>query len=245
MKNLLIFLLLPLLVYANLFGCNNSDTGVSTESTSTQNEMAATPETPEQQTTTNSVDQEQPSVTKKSLERPEEGWKKIEGAGMSLIMPDSFDGGIPSEDMKLIVDKIREISPNFENIAAMIEQNPTMFKLMAFDSEVGDAGFLTNINVVQEIIPAVLTLDDYLAAMRKQLPPEFKVIKEERMEINSYPTAHLIVELDMAGTLVKEAIYIVKTDDIVWVMTCATSMAEFDGRAATFERIANSFSLDS
>jgi hypothetical protein len=97
--------------------------------------------------------------------------------------------------------------------------------------------------VVQEVIPSAFTLDDYLKAMKIQLPPEFKIIEEKAVEINSYPASKLTIELSISGTMVKEAIYIIKTDNIIWVVTCATSMDEFDERAATFEKIANSFAL--
>ena len=70
-------------------------------------------------------------------------------------------------------------------------------------------------------------------------------IEEEFIDINSKPAVRLIIELEMAGSLVKEAVYIVRGDNKAWVITCATGQADFDTRYPTFEKMANSFEIQS
>ena len=153
------------------------------------------PESPEATTTPTEVEVSQDSgetseAENKSVSKaPAEGWKKIEGAGASIWLPESYDGGVPSEDLEFIASRIREINPDFEQIATMIEQNPDMFSLMAFDSQMGDQPFLTNINIISESLPSALTIESYLDLTKQQLPPQFNIVDEQFLEINSNPSA--------------------------------------------------------
>lgn len=169
------------------------------------------------------------------------GWKKFEGDGVELWLPESFEGGNLDEDLEVIVDRLKQLGPDFENIAQMIEQNPSAFVLWAFDSEVGDAGFLTNVNATREQIFPSITMDTYLDAATKQLPPQFRVVDREIVSLDHYEAGRLFVDLTISGTEAKEVLYAIKDGDTMWIVVYATGADEFDERLPTFERSINTF----
>ena len=101
------------------------------------------------------------------------------------------------------------------------------------------------INIISESLPSALTIESYLDLTKQQLPPQFNVVGEEFLEINSNPAVRLVVEMEMAGAAIKQAVYIVRGEKKAWVITCATSQAEFDTRLPILEKMANSFVIES
>ncbi|AFY39990.1 hypothetical protein Lepto7376_3833 [[Leptolyngbya] sp. PCC 7376] len=241
MKKISTLLILNLLLLGGLFGCGGSTPEPAEEATTSEVEVTEETETPP----TAAEEEEAESVEQVEVAAPEEGWKKFEGGGASIWLPGTYDGGVPSEDLEFIATRIREINPDFEQIATMIEQNPDMFSLLAFDSEIGEQPFLTNINIISEALPSNLTIETYLDITKQQLPAQFNIVEEEFIEINSKPAVRLIIELEMAGSLVKESVYIVRGDNKAWVITCATGKEDFETRRPIFEKMANSFTIDS
>ena len=242
MKKISTLFILNLLLIGGLFGCGGT-TPEPAEETSASEEVTET-DVAAREATEETVEAEATTEETEGA-APEEGWKKFEGGGASIWLPASYDGGVPSEDMDFIATRIREINPDFEQIATMIEQNPDMFSLLAFDSEIGEQPFLTNINIISEALPSSLNIETYLNITKQQLPPQFNIVEEEFIEINSKPAVRLLIELEMAGSLVKEAVYIVRGDNRAWVITCATGQADFETRYPTFEKMAKSFEIQS
>ena len=70
------------------------------------------------------------------------GWEKFEANGVELWLPESYDGGNLKEDLQTVVEKIKSLGPEYENMATVIEQNPDMFAIWAFDSNIGASGSL-------------------------------------------------------------------------------------------------------
>jgi hypothetical protein len=169
------------------------------------------------------------------------GWEKFAGNGVELWLPESYEGGNLNKDLDTIVDHLRELGPDFENIAQMIEQNPSAFALWAFDSEGSEAGFLTNINVTKEQIFSSITVDTYLDAAIKQFPPEFQLVDRRIVSLDRYEAGRLLVELTLSSIKAKEALYAIKDDDTMWLVVYATRTSEFEQRLPTFEQSVNTF----
>ena len=170
-------------------------------------------------------------------------WEKFEVPGLEIWLPESYEGGDPAIDLDLIISTLRSLGPDFESVASMIEQNPSMFALWAFDSMVGESGFLTNVNITHEQVFTGMSLDTYIDASVKQLVSYFNVTEQTKVQLDNYEAGRIIVEAEIAGVQVKEVMYIVKNGNIMWLITYATSMSEFEARFPSFEQSANSFLL--
>lgn len=171
------------------------------------------------------------------------GWEKFEGGGVELWLPESYEGGDLSQDVELIVENLRRQGPDFEQMAKVIEQNPSMYVLWAVDLEVGDSGFLTNVAVTTEKVLSALTLEAYIDAAVKQFPEQLRLIERDAVSLGSYQSGRLILEFTISGVVVKQVLYVIKEGNTVWVMTFATGLEEFDQRLPSFERIARTFTV--
>lgn len=175
---------------------------------------------------------------------PIPGWEKFEAKGVELWLPESYDGGNVSEDLQAVVEKIKSLGPEYENMAAVIEQNPDMFAIWAFDSNIGASGSLTSAAITFEKILSVLTIDTYLDAASSQLPASFKVVDRQIVKLNKYDAGRLVIEFTIAGTNGKELMYAVKNGNMFWVITYGTSADEFDKRLPEFEKSALTFKVN-
>lgn len=171
------------------------------------------------------------------------GWHMLSGVGMEIWMPDSFEGGNLEEDLDWILENIRRLGPEYAQMADLMERNPSIFVIWAFDSEVGDSGFLTNVNVTTEKGPSSITLDTYLDIMEGKIPHDFQVKEREITTLNDMPAARLIVTFNISGVSGKELAYVVKDGTFFWVITCATGADEFAGRLPVFEQISATFRI--
>jgi hypothetical protein len=169
------------------------------------------------------------------------GWVRFAGGGVEIWLPASFEGGDLEEDLPIIVERLRALGPDFEPMAQTIESNPSMYVLWAFDSEVGAGGFLTNMAVTTETIPASMGMDTYLDAALGQLPAQFQVTKREVLTLSGFEVGRVEVEFLVSGVSGKELLYVLKDGHTVWVITYATSMAEFATRLPIFEQSFGTF----
>jgi outer membrane murein-binding lipoprotein Lpp len=177
----------------------------------------------------------------KPTNTPIPGWVKFEGKGIELWLPDSYVGGDISENMDLILSRVRDLGADFEQIAQMIEQNPDMYALWATDSEIGPSGFLTNVGVTSEQILTTVSVDTYLDAAEAQFPAEFQIVSREKVSLGEYEAGRVEVEFEYFGIFIKELLYTVKDGTTMWVITYATGLDEFEDRLPEFEQSANSF----
>lgn len=171
------------------------------------------------------------------------GYKLFSAPGIQVQYPETYEGGDLSTNLPSISAKLRALSPEYEPMAAAIEQNPGMFRLWAFDSVVGSEGFLTNANVTTETIPAAMSIATYLDAAKGQLPSSFVVTESEVVELNGYETGRLVMEVSMEGRLAKELLYAIKDGPTVYVLAYATGASEFAERLESFEFSARTFTI--
>ncbi|MFO8102399.1 MAG: hypothetical protein R6U37_09605 [Dehalococcoidia bacterium] len=173
---------------------------------------------------------------------PMPGWEKFEGEGAQLWLPQSYEGGDPGKDAAAIAESLRGLSPDFEQMAQVIEQNPSMYVIWAFDSEAGGTGFLTNAAVTQETVSAS-TIDAYLDDVLNHLPLHlyFKVLERDMVTLGGSKAGRLVLEFANYGVAGKEVVYALKDGSTMWVLTFATGAAEFEERLPVFEQSALTF----
>lgn len=174
---------------------------------------------------------------------PIPGWERFEAGGVELWLPESYEGGNLGADLDLIVDNLRSLGPDFEQIALIIEQNPSMYVIWAFDSEVGASGALTNMAITTERVLTAMTLDTYLDSALGQLPAQFQVVERGVVSLGEYQAGRLVLEFTISGVAGKELMYVVKDDNTIWVITFGTGAEEFEQRLPVFEQSVQTFRI--
>ena len=174
---------------------------------------------------------------------PIAGWQKLEARGIEIQLPESFEGGDPLEDLEFLLEKIRMGGPEYEQTAQMIEMNPSLFVIWAFDSEIGSSGFMTNMTITTETIPSSMSLDTYMDAAEGQFPSTFNLTGRELTTLGEYDAGRLEIEFSVGFVLGKELLYVIKDGKTVWVVVYATSAEEYDQRLPIFEQSALSFRI--
>lgn len=171
------------------------------------------------------------------------GWKKFEGRGAQLQLPESYNGGDPSQNLDVALQKLESLGPYYQQIAQTLKQNPSAFVIWAFDSKVGKPGFLTNVSIAIELVGATVTTDTYLDALTKQLPSEFRVLERKQVTVNRYQAGELVTEVAIAGVSAKQIIYAIKQGSNMWIVVFSTSAEEFEQRRPAFQQSINTFSV--
>ncbi len=179
----------------------------------------------------------QPTMT------PIPGWKKFEATGMELWLPESFVGGNISENLDLISEQIKSLGPEYEPYLQPVLQNPSMFSLWAYDSEIGSSHYLTNIGVTTDRLSSPVPLDTYADESVSQLPDTFHLRERDRITLNGRDARRLVIEMKLPGVTVKALMYILMDGKTVWLITYTTAPDEFEHRLPIFEQSANTFNI--
>jgi hypothetical protein len=175
---------------------------------------------------------------------PIPGWEKVDGGRVALWLPQSFQGGLLSgKNLDAIVEGIRALGPDFEKAAQIIERNPSAFVVFAVDSQVGDSGTLTSMNVVAERVPSAVTVNTYVDIVAKKLSRKYRVVERGIVPLDHYEAGRLVVEIDVQGVSMKSVMYAVKDDGTIWALNYGTGASEFDQRLAAFEQSARTFAV--
>ncbi|HET7377790.1 MAG TPA: hypothetical protein VFK30_13840 [Anaerolineae bacterium] len=171
---------------------------------------------------------------------PIPGWKEIQGGGIALWIPNTYEGGaLSGEDRQILIDRIKALGKDFESTAKLIENNSDAFLLYAVDSNTNSQGGTNTINVTTEKVMSVITLDTYLDAASKQFPKQMSIDSRDIVTLDGKQAGKLVVEMMSLG--VKEVLYVFKSGNDIYVITYATGPDDFDKLAADFELSAKTF----
>jgi hypothetical protein len=171
------------------------------------------------------------------------GWKKFEGRGAQLQLPESYSGGDLSQNLDLVVQKLESLGPYYQQVAQSLKQNPSAFVIWAFDSKVGKPGFLSNVAIAIESVGSTVTIDTYLDMITKQLPSEFRVVEQNKVSLDRYQAGQIVTEATISGVTAKQIIYTIKQGSNMWIVAFSTSAEEFEQRRPTFQQSINTFSV--
>lgn len=169
------------------------------------------------------------------------GWERFVANDIELLLPESFEGGNLSQDVDLIVAGLRDLGPDFDEMASIIEQNKDLISLWAFDSNIGSSGGLTNVAIVSEPVVSSMTLDTYVELSVDQLPSFFEVLDQEIVSLDRYDAGRLIIDFANEETAVRQVMYLIKEGSNAWVITYATGTEEFNERLPVFEQSIDTF----
>lgn len=171
------------------------------------------------------------------------GWKKFEGRGAQLQLPESYNGGDLSQNLDVVVQKLESLGPYYQQVAQSLKQNSSVFALWAFDSKASKSGFLSNVAILTEPVGSTVTTDTYLDLVTKQLPSEFRVVERKQVTLDRYQAGQIVTEATMSGVTAKQIIYTIKQGSNMWAVTFTTSAEEFEQRLPSFQQSINTFSV--
>ena len=171
------------------------------------------------------------------------GWKKFEGRGAQLQLPESYNGGDLSQYLDVVVQKLESLGPYYQQLAQSLKQNPSAFALWAFDSKVSKSGVLSNVALATEPVGSTVTTDTYLDLLTKQLPSEYRVVERKQVRLDRYQAVQIVTEATISGVTAKQIIYTIKQGSNIWAVTFTTSAEEFEERLPSFQQSINTFSV--
>ncbi len=174
---------------------------------------------------------------------PIPGWKKFEGTGIELWLPEHFVGGDLSENLDRISEQIKSLGPEYEPYIRPVLQNPSMFSLWAYDTEIGASGYLVNMGVTTVKVPPLVSLDIYTDNSVKQFPDTFNLLERDETTLNDRDARRLVIEMKLPNVTVKALMYILIDGNTVWMITYTTASDEFDRRLPVFEQSARTFNI--
>jgi hypothetical protein len=172
-----------------------------------------------------------------------EGWQRVEGNHVSLELPPTWFGGDLLNNPDALADAITALGPEYAQFSQLFAQNPDLMRLIAFDQE-SPAGFLTNVNVLQQEMGLALTLESYLDIAIPQLPTNLIVDENEIVEVNGREVARLIISADFPAGSVRILQYSMIRDTTLWVVTYTSSASAFEDHLPLFEASFETFETE-
>ncbi|MDZ8189144.1 MAG: serine/threonine-protein kinase [Nostoc sp. ChiSLP02] len=191
---------------------------------------------------TNSTSQAPPISNENASPDIPDGWKKFEGGGAELWLPESYEGGNASKNLDTIIRRLKTLGSEWEQVAQQIKQNPSAFSIWAFDSIKGDSGFLTNVIVTNEQVNSTINLETYLQEVSKQLPTQIRIVDIKTGLAEGYQVGQIITETSI-GRSGKQVYYVIKDGKTIWNVIFSTGVDEFEQRLPIFEASIRTFSV--
>ena len=183
-----------------------------------------------------------PTATSEPIETPQPtlipGWKLIEGDGVTIQLPESFQGGkLTGGDFDTLVKSIKLLGKDFAQIADSLKSYQSLYLLWAYDSKVGKSGFLTNVGIARIPVLSAMKLETVADQITAAFPKTLRVTSQEAVKNLSYSEAmKLTVEATLFNKSIKEAAYLLKDKNTVWMIVFATGGTEFKDRTTMFEQ---------
>ncbi len=178
-------------------------------------------------------------------DEPAGDWQTLNGAGLELSLPEGYTGGDPSTDLDRLASELEAIDPEYAQRIESIRQNPEAIAFLAFDPDSAESGFLTNVNIATEPVPADIDLEQYLEAATQQLAGIYEIESQEITTVGDYEAGKIVGQFGTGELQVKQLFYAIKTDGTFWIVTYATTADEFDTRLPNFERSIQTLKLES
>jgi hypothetical protein len=230
-----------------------SATTVPTETSLPPTSTPAPTDTPVPSATRRPTNTPRPTATARPTNTPQptiaapSGFKPIEGGGITLWLPQSFEGGsMTGKDRELMIAGLKKLGGEFTRVATQFEGMADNLLFLAVDSKVNQQGGVTTVNVVEVPIFSSMKPVTLAKMMAEQLPQQIKGIKigeVEAVELPRYPAAHFTAQLSLNNLSIKEAIYLIKADDATYMVTFAALADEFEELQSAFEQSIQTFTV--
>jgi hypothetical protein len=191
---------------------------------------------------------ETPVVSGKATQSPTEaseisGFKKFNGKGISIDLPDTYVGGNLEHDLDLILAALKKQGSNFDSLVQTIEANRSSFALWAFDTKTNDPKFVTNVNVLSQDVLSGTTLDMVMPTLAETLQGKANILEQKTVTLGSYEMGRIILNMRQNDMTIKEQAYLILDNNVMWLVTFGTTPAEFAERQPVFDQSMETFKI--
>ena len=161
-----------------------------------------------------------------------EEWHTVQGANVSLSLPNTYQGGDPNSELEEITKALVAISPDFNSRIALIKQSPQAIALIAFDTKNISNKFLENVNIVKDELPENISLAEYLDKTIPQLSDGYTIDEQQIVSLPEYQARKITI----ANQEFKQLLYLVPNNNQIYIVTYSTIAKEFNSKKAIFEQ---------
>jgi hypothetical protein len=160
---------------------------------------------------------------------------------VQIYLPDDYVGIDPADGLEVALSTIDALGSEYDQIGALLEQNPELFVLIAARNRPTAEGFVENINVIHQDALIAITLETFIDIGYRGLPAAFVIAEQEIIELNGQQVLRTVIDADFGAFQVKQVQYVYIIGTHVYAITASTSPRDFEERAALFEAVAATF----
>ena len=174
-----------------------------------------------------------------------EGWSRLEGRGVELCLPGTWDGG--SDDrLEKTLARLRSLGPEGEKMASQLESNLNSIIFWAFNTHV------VGMNVLIANIPASGTVSQFMDEQCQLIPDHYKQIGGtakclETSVISVGPfqdVGRLVIEETISGYDLKAIQYTFPQGNTFWLVYFTTPSAQYSEYLPIFETAITTLNID-
>ena len=170
------------------------------------------------------------------------GSTRFEAAGAEIYLPDTYEGGDPSVDVGVIVERLKQLGPDFAPLAETIEKNPSAFAMIAVDASGDYPG--ANVNITKQSVLSTDSVESEMKSLDRRLPPSFHVRETSIVTFDRFTAGRAIVDASAGAEHLTELIYFTKEGKTaMWGVAFTAMERDFDELLAVFERSMRTFKL--
>lgn len=166
-------------------------------------------------------------------------WQRLQGEGVAIALPSHFLGGNPQTELEVIAAQLATAIPDAEQRLTSIRGNLESFALVAFDSQLDETGFLTNLNIATDTVPTDLTTEELLAATAEALAEQSEIVASELVEVNAETSGRLLTRSLVAN--VQQLFYLFVQNGRLYVVVYSASRDAFEQQLPIFEQSIQTF----
>jgi hypothetical protein len=176
-------------------------------------------------------------------------WQTFQAPGVELSLPENYRGGSPNTTgLQTLIKGIRSLGQDYEQIASLVEQNPSTFLLIAVDPKPDRTGGVTNVVVSAVKVPETVTVDAYIDAAVQSLPTALRTIERKTVQVGQDPAGRLVTEASLPSSnaqsdALRQLIYVIKHGTTLWTVAYSTRAGDYQQQLAMFEESIQSFKV--
>lgn len=164
--------------------------------------------------------------------------------GYEIWFPPEFVPEEPRAKLEQVIQTYREAGDESSASAmeAELEQSLEAYAVWVFDRVPSPLLFQSNISLTHQPLESG-SLPGHVEAEIADLPGTMILMERKSMTINAYEAERLWIESKFGSTPVGQAVYFIRVQETVWMVTCSTHFNEFYTRLPAFDQVAGSFRI--
>ncbi|NEO87094.1 MAG: hypothetical protein F6J87_22970 [Spirulina sp. SIO3F2] len=188
------------------------------------------------QSTLDQLSESAPERDRSDITIPSE-YRKILGEGVSIYLPEGYEGGDPKQDIEQVAEQLEAAGEEHKDLSKALRKSKQRVALIAFDGQSDEEGFVTNVNIsLREAVPGT-PLSVFLKTMTVNLTGQgYAIAAQSTPTLNGQEVGRLIVDVTVGKVELTQLVYVFKGETGFWLVTYSTTADEFEDRLSEFEQ---------